>query len=73
MTHQAATQLWMSSIPVEFVKWTPRGLVYHRLGGNGIRELASLNRGMVKRLIHEGLLVVEGHRPDWVPATARTH
>jgi hypothetical protein len=68
MTQQATTQLWMSSIPVEFVKWTPSGLVYHRLGGNGDRELASLNRGMVKRLIHEGLLLIEGDCPAWVQA-----
>ena len=65
---QQTTQLWMSSIPVEFVRWTPSGLVYTRLGGE--RELASLNRGMVKRLIHEGLLMVEGSAPDWVHDTS---
>ncbi|MCD4685161.1 MAG: hypothetical protein K8S97_04410 [Anaerolineae bacterium] len=66
MSQQRPTQLWMSSIPVEFVKWTPNGLIYNRLGGD--RETASLNRGMVKRLVHEGLLEIRGDCPDWVPA-----
>ncbi len=61
---QDDTRLWMSGVPVRFVKWNDRGLVYASMGGD--HDLSSLTKGMVKRLLRDGLLVVEGFRPDWV-------
>lgn len=61
---QDDTRLWMSGVPVRFVKWTDRGLVYSGMGTE--HDLSSLTKGMVKRLLRDGLLVIEGYRPDWV-------
>ncbi len=43
------TRLWMSGVPVRFVKWTERGLVYAGMGTE--HDLSSLTKGMVKRLL----------------------
>lgn len=68
------TRLWLSGVPVEFVKWTPRGLVYVGLGSQ--ETLTNLSRGMVKRMLRDGLLRIEGYMPDWVvddPHNDRMH
>jgi hypothetical protein len=57
------TRLWMGGIEVEFIKWTPHGLVYTRVGST--ETLANLSRNTVIRLLQEGTLRIEGYRPAW--------
>ena len=57
------TRLWMGGVEVEFIKWTPHGLVYNRVGST--ETLANLSRGTVIRLQQEGMLRIEGYRPAW--------
>jgi hypothetical protein len=57
------TQLWMSGMPVKFVKWTPNGLIYHRVGSQ--ETMAHLSRGTIQRLLREDVLRIEGYHPEW--------
>lgn len=63
MSEEQDTQLWMGGMQVEFVRWTPHGLIYTRVGSR--ETLANLTRSTVKRLLKEGTLMIEGYRPDW--------
>ncbi len=58
------TRLWMGGVEVDFLKWTPHGLIYNRVGSR--ETLANLTRGTVRRLVQEGTLRIEGFRPAWV-------
>ncbi len=41
------TRLWMGGVEVDFLKWTPHGLIYNRVGSR--ETLANLTRGTVRR------------------------
>ena len=58
------TRLYLGGVPVDFVKWTGRGLIYTRVGSQ--ETMAHLSRSTVLRLIEEGTLEVEGYSPEWV-------
>jgi hypothetical protein len=63
MENTQDTKVWLSGIPVNFVKWTPNGLVYTQVDPES--TAAHISRGTIKRLMVEGLLEIEGFRPDW--------
>lgn len=63
MSEESPTQLWLGGMQVEFVKWTQSGLIYTRVGSQ--ETLANLTRSTIRRLLKEGMLVIEGFRPDW--------
>jgi hypothetical protein len=58
-----STQLWLGGMRVEFIRWTNSGVIYARVGSQ--ETLANLTRSTVRRLLKEGMLVIEGYRPDW--------
>lgn len=64
MSQDEETRLIMSNVPVRFIRWTPHGLVYTGIGSE--EKLSHLNRGMVRRLVQEGILDIQGYRPVWV-------
>ena len=71
MSEQPSTQLWLGGMRVEFIKWTQSGLIYTRVGSR--ETLANLTRSTIKRLLKEGMLVIEGYRPDWANADDEDH
>ena len=60
---EQVTQLWLGGVAVDFVRWTDRGLIYTSLGSH--ESLTSLSKGMVRRMIRDGLLRIEGYCPEW--------
>jgi hypothetical protein len=63
MDDEQDTRLWMGGVEVQFMRWTPHGLIYTRVGSRA--TLANLTRTTVKRLLQDGTLRIEGFRPAW--------
>jgi hypothetical protein len=57
------TRLWLGGVEVQFIKWTPNGLIYNRVGS--LETVAHLSKSTIHRLLDEGTLYIEGYRPDW--------
>ncbi|MBN1679262.1 MAG: hypothetical protein JW966_03155 [Anaerolineae bacterium] len=64
MNPQHDTQLWWCGVEMEFIKWTPNGLICNRVGSH--ETIAQLSRKTVRRLLDEGTLLITGYRPDWI-------
>lgn len=67
MTQYEDTQVWLGGLPVQFVRWGSRALVYVNIGSES--TLSSLRRNTVQRLLQDGVLHIEGYRPDWADLT----
>lgn len=63
MDDEQDTRLWMGGVEVQFMRWTPHGLIYTRVGSQV--TLANLTRTTVRRLLQDGTLRIEGFRPAW--------
>jgi len=60
------TQVWWDGNEVDFVRWTDKSLVFC---WKDARETAvHMPRGAVIRLLDKGVLHIEGHQPEWLPA-----
>ncbi|MBN1562464.1 MAG: hypothetical protein JXA10_01400 [Anaerolineae bacterium] len=57
------TRVWWDGNPVQFIRWTDKGLVFN---WDDPRETAiHMPRGTVMRLMAKGVLEIEGDAPDW--------
>ena len=57
------TRVWWDGNPVQFIRWTEKGLVFN---WDDPRETAiHMPRGAVMRLMAKGVLAIEGDAPMW--------
>jgi hypothetical protein len=63
MMMSETTRVWWDGNPVQFIRWTEKGLVFN---WDDPRETAiHMPRGTVVRLMAKGVLQIEGDAPAW--------
>ena len=58
------TRIWWDGGEVEFIRWTEKALVFQ--WGDATETAIHMPRGAVMRLMHKGVLQIEGEVPEWI-------
>ena len=62
------TRIWWDGGEVEFIRWTEKALVFQ--WGDATETAIHMPRGAVMRLMHKGVLQIEGEVPEWIDSRA---
>lgn len=58
------TRVWWDGSEVNFLRWTETALIFSWY--SSVETAVQMPRGTVVRLLHKGVLYVEGYVPEWV-------